>query len=68
MAAQDAAQGKPEAFQRAVFAEGLQGVLGAGRGEAACGWLQRRDADLVKTDEKYERGHDDLLEHRLDLR
>lgn len=41
MAAEDAADGEVEAFDGAVFAKGLESVLGAGRSEAAAGLLER---------------------------
>ncbi len=49
MATQESADGEVEAFEGAVFAEGFEGVLGTGRGEAAAGLLERGDADLVET-------------------
>lgn len=41
MTAEDAADGEVEAFDGAVFAKGLESVLGAGRREAAAGLLER---------------------------
>ena len=41
MAAEDASDGEVEAFDGAMLAEGLKSVLGAGRGEAAAGLLER---------------------------
>ena len=37
IAAKDALETEPEAFQRAVFAESLERILGAGRSEPAAG-------------------------------
>ena len=55
MAAQDALEGEPEALQRAILAEGLQGVLAAGGGEAAGGGLEWRDAQLIEFYQQDER-------------
>jgi hypothetical protein len=41
MAAEDASDGEIEAFDGAVLAEGLEGVLGAGGRETAAGLLER---------------------------
>ena len=41
MAAEDAPDGEIEAFDGAVLAEGLEGVLGAGGRETAAGLLER---------------------------
>ena len=62
VAAEDAFQRKPEAFERPVLAEGLEGVLRAGRGEAA-GWpLERRDAELIEFDQQDKRRGEDPLD------
>ena len=55
MAAQDALEREPEALQRAVFAEGLQGVLAAGGGETAGRRFERRDAQLIEFYQQDER-------------
>ena len=48
VAAEDALEGEPEAFEGAVFAEGLKGVLRACGGEAAGGRFQRGDTQLIE--------------------
>ena len=48
VAAENALERKPESFQRTIFPEGLQSILGAGRGEAAAGWCERGDAQLIE--------------------
>ena len=67
MAAEDAADGEVEAFDGAMLAEGLKSVLGAGRREAAAGLLQRRDADLIESYQKYEGRDQDLPDHALNF-
>ena len=32
-----------------MFPEGFQGILGAGRSETACRWLEWRDAYLIES-------------------
>ncbi len=59
--AEDAAEGEVEAFEGAVFAEGFEGVLGAGRGEAAAWGLERGDADLIEAYQEDEGGDGDLF-------
>lgn len=65
MAAEDAADGEIEAFDGAVLAEGLKGVLGASRCEAAAGLLERGKADLVEADKEDEREDEYLLQNFL---
>ncbi len=67
MAAEDAAEGEVEAFEGAVFAEGLEGVLGAGRGEAAAWGLERGDADLIEAYQEDEGRDGDLFDAAFDL-
>ncbi len=67
MAAEDAADGEVEAFDGAVFAEGLESVLGAGGREAAAGLLEGGDADLVESYQKYEGRDQDLPDHALNF-
>ena len=55
VAAEDALEAEPEALEGAVFAEGLEGVLGASGGEAAGRRLERRDAELIEFDQQDER-------------
>ena len=50
MAAQDAAAGQIEAFEGAVPLDGLDGVLRAGGGEAACGRKHGRDGHAIEVD------------------
>ena len=64
MAAEDASDGEIEAFDGTMLAEGLEGVLGAGRCEAAAGLLERRDADLIESDE-YDEWEDGCLFQQL---
>ncbi len=56
MAAKNAFETEPEALEGPVFAEGLQGVLRAGRSKPAAARRIRRDADLIETDQAHERG------------
>ena len=56
MAAEYPFERQPSAFEGTVFTQGLQGVLRAGRGEAAGRRLERRDAQLVKLHQQYQRG------------
>ena len=58
MAAEDAPQGQPETFDRTVLAEGLEGILRAGRRVAAGRRQQGRDADLVEADQHH-KGEDE---------
>lgn len=67
MTAEDAADGEVEAFDGAVLAEGLEGVLGAGRREAAAGLLEGGDADLIESYQKYEGQDQDLPDHALNF-
>ncbi len=62
MAFQDSAEGKVEAFERAVLAESFEGVLRASGGEAAAWGLERGDADLVEAYQEDEGGYGGLLE------
>ena len=50
-----------------MFAEGLEGVLGAGGREAAAGLLEGGDADLVESYQKYEGRDQDLPDHDLNF-
>ena len=65
MAAEDAPDGEIEAFDGAVLAEGLEGVLGAGGRETAAGLLEGGDADLIESYQKYEGRDQDLPDHAL---
>ena len=67
MAAEDASDGEIEAFDGAVLAEGLEGVLGAGGRETAAGLLEGRDADLIKSYKKYEGRDQDFPDHALNF-
>ena len=67
MAAEDAADGEVEAFDGAVLAEGLEGVLGTGGCETAAGLLEGRNADLVESYQKYEGRDQDLPDHALNF-
>lgn len=55
--AQEPADGKVEALEGAVSAEGFEGVLGACRGKAAAGGLERGDADLIEPYQEHKRGY-----------
>lgn len=68
VAAENAAQGQPAALERAVLAQGIEGVLRAGRGEPAGGGLQRGKADLVEADEQDERPRRDPPHSRPNAR
>lgn len=50
VAAEDAAEGEIGATEGSVLAEGFDGVLRTGGGEAAGGGLERGDAGSVKID------------------
>ena len=67
VAAQNPAQRKVESLEWAMFAEGLKGILGAGRSESACRRLERRDADLIEPYQENERRYGDLLKSRSEL-
>ena len=67
MAAEDAADGEIEAFDGAVLAEGLEGVLGAGGRETAAGLLEGGGADLVESYQKYEGRDQDLPDLALNF-
>ncbi len=61
VAAEQAPDCEPEAFEGAVFAECFEGVLGAGGGEAATRRFEGGDADLVEADQEDEGGGGGLL-------
>ena len=61
IAAQYAFEGEPRAFERAVFLDGLDGVLRTGGGVSACWRGQRRNATLVESDQTNENLRDNLL-------
>ena len=67
MAAEDASDGEIEAFDGAVLAEGLEGVLGAGGRETAAGLLEGGDADLIESYQKYEWRDQALPDHALNF-
>ena len=67
MAAEDAPDGEIEAFDGAVLAEGLEGVLGAGGRETAAGLLEGGDADPIESYQKYEGRDQDLPDHALNF-
>jgi hypothetical protein len=54
MAAQDAADGKIESTERTMFTDSLNGILRAGRREAARRRCQRRYAPLIEVDGQQE--------------
>lgn len=60
MAAEDASDGEVQAFEGAVLAEGLKGILRAGGGETAAGLLEGGDADLIESDQEDKWGYRDL--------
>ena len=51
MAAADALDAQPCAFQSTVFLDGFERILGAGRGEPACRRCERRDESLIEANE-----------------
>lgn len=55
MAAQEAPDGEIKAFEGSMFAECLKGILGTCRSKPAAWRFQRRDADLVESDQKDKR-------------
>lgn len=65
MAAEDAAYAEIEAFEGAVLAECFQCILRAGGRESAAGLLERGYADLIESDQEYERCDRDLADHIL---
>ena len=65
MAAEDAAYGEIEAFEGAVLAECFQCILRAGGRESAAGLLERGYADLIESDQEYERCDRYLADHIL---
>ena len=61
MAAEYPLEAQPESLQRTVFAESLEGVLAACRGEAATACeFERGEAYLIETDEENEREVEDF--------
>ena len=67
MTAKDATDGEVKAFDRAMLAEGLKSVLGAGGRETATGLLEWGDADLIESYQKYEGRDQDLPDHALNF-
>lgn len=67
MATEDASDGEVQAFEGAVLAEGLKGILRAGGGETAAGLLEGGDADLIESYQKYEGRDQDLPDHALNF-
>ena len=57
---QDPAGSEVETLEYSVFSECLQGILRAGRGEAARCRSKRGDAHLVETDQQDERKNQDF--------
>ena len=55
MTSEDASDSQIKSFERAMFPEGFQGILGAGRSETACRWLEWRDAYLIESYQENER-------------
>ncbi len=55
VATEKAAEGQPAALEGAVLAQGLEGILRAGRGEPAGGSLQRGNADLIEPNQQDQR-------------
>ena len=55
VAAHNAAEGKPAAFERAILAERFQGILGTGWRESAAWRCERTDAQLIELDQNYQR-------------
>jgi len=68
VAAQDTTQRQVKTFEGAVFPEGLQTVLGAGRGEAARRRRERRDADLIESDQENKRRNGYLPENAMNAK
>ena len=61
VAAQDALDGQPAAFEHAVLLDGLDGVLRTGGHVAAARGDERRDADAVHVHRQQHDELDDLL-------
>ena len=66
MASKNTTDGKIQAFEGAMLAEYLKGILGTCGGETAR-WaaFQRRQAHLIEPDKKDKRCYGDFLQHRL---
>lgn len=63
VASQYSLETEPESLERSVFAESLQGILGACGSETAGRRLQRRYAEPVELDQQDERCGKHLAEH-----
>lgn len=55
MTAQKPPHREVEPFERSVFSESLERILGAGRGKTACPRQERRNSQLVEPDQGHER-------------
>ena len=67
VAAQNPADCKVKSLERAVFPEGLESVLRTCRSESACRRFERRDADLIESNQENERRYGDLFKSRSEL-
>ena len=62
MTSQNSSHGQIQALEWSMFSESFKCVLRACRGESAAWLLQRRDADLIKSDKHDEREDGSLFE------
>ena len=67
MTFQKSAHCKIKSFERSVFSECFQCILGTCWGEAACWRLEWRDAHLIESDQDDEREDSNLFHGRDDL-
>ena len=60
MTSENSPDGKIKSLENAMLSEGLQRILRACRSEAACCRRERRNAQLIESDQKHEREDQDL--------
>ena len=66
MASQYSADAQVKSFERPMFPECFKCILRTGRGETATRLLERRDADLIESDQEHEWCNSDLLQSRFE--
>ncbi len=67
MTTQKASDSKIESLERTMLAECLQRIGGTGRSESACRRLERRNTDLIESDEKDKRSDCNLSDQQSPL-
>ena len=67
MTSEDASDSQIKSFERAMFPEGFQGILGAGRSETAAWLLERGKTDLIESYQENERENGCLFQYFKDL-